>query len=136
MDIRWEFLKTTWRMIEAHPWFGVGIGQYLQSSSQYSSATLLAIYPRENAHNYFAQVAGELGLIGLAAFVGLLAVCFWPPNRPHHDPVVAAVIAGLAAFIISWLGGHPLLVPEVAYPFWLALAIVAGSAERRYVHTP
>ena len=29
MDIRWEFLKTTWRMIEAHPLFGVGIGHTL-----------------------------------------------------------------------------------------------------------
>jgi O-antigen ligase len=146
MDIRWEFLKTTWRMIEAHPWFGVGIGQYHQSSAQYSSAALLAIYPRENAHNYFAQVAGELGLIGLAAFVTVLAICFLPSNRLRHDPLVASVIAALAAFIVSWLAGHPLLVPEVAYPFWLALAIVAGSAGRKYagsaeqdpacVHTP
>jgi hypothetical protein len=29
--------------------------------------------------------------------------------------------------MVSWLGGHPLLVPEVAYPFWLALAIVASA---------
>jgi hypothetical protein len=38
------------------------------------------------------------------------------------------VLVGLAAFILSWLGGHPLLVPEVAYPFWLALGIVAVGA--------
>jgi hypothetical protein len=38
------------------------------------------------------------------------------------------MLAGVAAFIVSWLGGHPLLVPEVAYPFWLALGIVAGAA--------
>jgi O-antigen ligase len=128
MDIRWEFLKTTWRMIEAHPLLGVGIGQYPQLSGRYSSPALIAFYPRENAHNNFAQVAGELGLIGFAAFLGVLAICFWFPDRSRrHDPVVAAVIAGLAAFIVSWLGGHPLLVPEVAYQFWLALAIVASA---------
>ena len=27
----------------------------------------------------------------------------------------------LAAFILTWLGGHPLLVAEVAYPFWITL---------------
>jgi O-antigen ligase len=115
-------------MIEAHPLFGVGIGQYPQSSGHYSSPALLAIYPRENAHNNFAQVAGELGLIGFAAFLAVLAICFWLPDRSRRrDPVVAAVVAGLAAFIVSWFGGHPLLVPEVAYPFWLTLAIVASA---------
>jgi O-antigen ligase len=124
--IRWEFLRTTWRMIGAYPLFGVGIGQYPQFSARFSSPSLLAFYPRENAHNNFAQVAGELGLVGLAAFVVLLALCFWPPRRSRQDPAVVAIVAGVAAFIVSWLGGHPLLVPEVAYPFWLALGIVAA----------
>jgi hypothetical protein len=73
-------------------------------------------------------VAGELGLVGLAAFLAVLTLCFWPPDRSRqHDPVIAAVIPGVAVFIVSWLGGHPLLVPEVAYPFWLTLAIVASG---------
>jgi O-antigen ligase len=126
VTIRWEFLRTTWRMIGAYPLFGVGIGQYPQFSARFSSPLLLAFYPRENAHNNFAQVAGELGLVGLAAFVVLLALCFWPPRRSRRDPAVVAIVAGVAAFIVSWLGGHPLLVPEVAYPFWLALGIVAS----------
>ena len=38
------------------------------------------------------------------------------------------LIAGLAAFILTWLGGHPLLIAEVAYPFWIALGLAAASA--------
>ena len=37
-----------------------------------------------------------------------------------------ALIAGLAAFILTWLGGHPLLVGEVAFPFWIVLGVAAG----------
>jgi O-Antigen ligase len=126
--IRREFLATTGRMIKANPVLGVGIGQYARVSSHYSSPALLAYYPRENAHNYFAQVAGELGLAGLAAFLAVLLICLWPPHEgASRSPIVAPVLAGIAAFIVSWLGGHPLLVPEVAYPFWLALAVLAGT---------
>ena len=126
VNIRWEFLQTTWRMIESYPLFGVGIGQYPQFSTRFSSPALLALYPRENAHNNFAQVAGELGLVGLSAFVGVLAVCLWEARR-SRDPVATSAVVGVTVFILSWLGGHPLLVPEVAYPFWLALGIVASA---------
>ena len=128
--IRREFLATTGRMIRENPIFGVGIGQYSRWSTHFSSPELLAIYPRENAHNNFAQIAGELGIPGLGAFLAVLVTCFrsaylgW---RYCHRDIVAPVLAGVVAFTVSCLGGHPLLVPEVAYPFWLALAVVAGS---------
>ena len=71
-------------MVEAHPLFGVGIGQYARWSGQFSSPELLAIYVSENAHNNFAQVAGELGLAGLTAFVALLIVCLRPARSTHR----------------------------------------------------
>ena len=126
VNIRWMFLETTARMLADHPVFGVGIGQYARWSTHYSSPELLQIYTRENAHNNFAQIAGELGVVGLASFIAVLALCLWPARR--GPPAIAPALAGLAAFIVSWLGGHPLLVPEVAYPFWLTLAIVPGVA--------
>jgi len=136
VDIRWMFLHTTWRMVEARPLFGVGVGQYARWSSHYSSAELLAIYPSENAHNNFAQVAGELGLVGLASFLAVLGISLMPVPRPLADnAVIAPVLLGIAAFIVSWLGGHPLLVPEVAYPFWIALAIVPGATSDIISHT-
>ena len=105
VNIRWMFLATTWRMVGANPLLGVGIGQYARWSTRFSSPELLAIYPRENAHNNFAQVAGELGLVGLAAFLAVLVIGLWPPaGRRDRNPVVAPVLLGLAAFIVSWLG--------------------------------
>lgn len=125
VNIRWMFLETTGRMLEEHPVFGVGIGQYPRVSGEFSSPELRSIYPRQNAHNNFAQIAGELGLVGLASFVAVLVLALWP--RQPFDRSAGPVLAGLAAFIVTWLGGHPLLVPEVAYPFWLTLAIAPGA---------
>jgi hypothetical protein len=149
VNIRWWFLETTWGMLQWQPLFGVGIGRYFLWSSTFSPPELRAYYFRENAHNNFAQVAGELGIVGLAAFGLVLVVCLFrrrkspePEARspesearslesgvqsPGSSPIVAPVLAGLAVFIVSWLGGHPLLVAEMAYPFWMTLAIVAGA---------
>jgi O-antigen ligase len=138
LNIRWMLLETTWRMLEWQPLFGVGVGQYFLWSGRFSSPQLRVRYPHENAHNNFAQVAGELGLIGLVAFVSILVICLvsakWKnrsvnvtiPESPQD--YVAPVVAGLVAFMLSWLGGHPLLVAEVAYPFWIILALIPGLA--------
>ena len=130
ITIRWLFLGTTWRMLLSEPLFGVGIGQYALWSDDFASPEMLNYYVRENAHNNFAQVAGELGLVGLAAFLIVLTISFWRGHRAKrsHDSILAPVTLGLAAFILTWLGGHPLLVPEVSYPFWIALGVVAGLA--------
>jgi hypothetical protein len=129
--VRWLFLGTTLRMLLWQPLFGVGIGQYLLWSGHFSSAELLSLYRRENAHNNFAQVAGELGLVGLAAFVAVLVGAVWAHRRaPVVTPHLRAGLVGVVGFVLTWLGGHPLLVPAVSYPFWVVLGTVAGALPR------
>jgi hypothetical protein len=127
--IRWLFLGTTWRMLAAEPIFGLGIGQYVPWSHEFALPELLNYYQRENAHNNFAQVAGELGLSGFISFVVVLVLSVWRRDAQWrtYTPVMP-VLLGVAAFILTWLGGHPLLVPEVAYPFWVALGLIAVLA--------
>ena len=131
ISIRWLFLGTTWRMLVAEPVFGLGIGQYFRWSGQFASPELLVYYQRENAHNNFAQIAGELGIAGFMSFIAVLVVALWRRGweRSDHD-VVMPVLLGIAAFILTWLGGHPLLVAEAAYPFWLTLGVAAAFVAR------
>jgi hypothetical protein len=125
--IRWLFLGVTWRMLLAEPVFGVGVGQYFLWSHQFSVPEILAYYQRENAHNNFAQIAGELGIAGLVSFVAVLGVSLWHRHRePQSSLFRLPVLLGLAAFMMTWLGGHPLLVAEAAYPFWIALGLAAA----------
>ena len=134
LSIRWMFLETTMAMLQWQPLFGVGIGQYLTWSRHFSSPELLSIYQSENAHNNFAQVAGELGLVGLAAFLWLLARALWRWRSANGSPFIQAGLAGVVAFIVTWLAGHPLLTPAVAYPFWIALGTVAGALSVPFDH--
>jgi O-antigen ligase len=138
LDIRMEFLATSLRMMATGPLFGVGIGQYYNSSGAFMSPRLRAIYPVENAHNNFMQIGAELGLVGLALFVWVLGAVLarvWKEARSRlDDPVPFGVFAGLGAFLLTCLTGHPLLVREVAYPFWVTLGIAAAIGAASQPH--
>ncbi|HEY7500959.1 MAG TPA: O-antigen ligase family protein [Vicinamibacterales bacterium] len=133
VHVRWELAQTSVRMAASAPMFGVGIGRYYSRSGEFSSPQLLRLFPpavHENAHNNFLQILGELGLVGLIALVWLLGAAAWLAVRllraNIHDPVRWGLVTGLFAFVLSWLGSHPLLIDEPATTFWLVLGIVCG----------
>jgi O-antigen ligase len=135
MDIRFEMAKAGARMIEARPLFGVGLAEFYQRSGEFVSQKLLAEFPvslHENAHDNFIQVGAELGLLGLIPFVWLVSAGLFIGARAARrtvarDAAPLIVVAGLAAFVITWLAGHPLLIPEASYIFWIVFGSAVGS---------
>ena len=133
LQVRTEFALTSLRMLASHPVFGIGIGQYQDRSGSYSTPILIKTLrlQNENAHNNFFQIIGELGLAGLAGFVWVLGsagVRCARIVRGTTDPLPRGTVAGLAAFVLTWMAGHPLLIDEPAFLFWLLLGTVAGLA--------
>lgn len=137
LELRQEFARTSLRMLATRPLFGVGIGQYAHLSDSHTSERRFALFRarRENAHNNFLQVLAELGVAGFAAFLWVLAaggVSVARQLRTGSVPIQQGAIlqgatAGLVAFVLTWLAGHPLLIDESALMFWLLLGAVAGS---------
>lgn len=130
---RQQFNATSMRMIAARPLSGVGIGQYYADSPLFLAPQLAFAYGSENAHNYFFQVGGELGLPGLALFlvwVGVpIAVAARAVHRNPYDGRLLGFAGGTVAVLGTCLTGHPLLVDPVAYCFWIALGLTGGLAE-------
>ncbi len=62
-------------MIEAHPWLGVGIGNYAAAYPQYR----LLNWPNAlgHAHNIYLNVWAETGLFGLVTYFALWASVVW-----------------------------------------------------------
>ena len=129
---REQFFQTSVRMIAHRPAFGLGIGQYNRMSALFLSPQLAWTYGFENAHNYFLQIGGDLGLVGLGLFILWIgatvarttrAVAFAP-----RDWRLLGAGGGVMVFIGTCLTGHPLLIGEVAYPFWIQLGLVSALA--------
>jgi hypothetical protein len=130
MWIRSQFLVTSARMLASAPVFGVGIGRYHERSHEFMPPELRAIYPYENAHNYFAQQFAELGLVGGALFAWLIGAGLvegWRGVRSGSDPALLALLAGAAGYLLTCITGHPLLVSEAALPFWAIFGAVAAA---------
>ncbi len=54
-------------MADAHPWLGVGFGNYEAAYPQYGLPNWK--FPLGHAHNYFINVLAETGLVGLSGYV-------------------------------------------------------------------
>jgi O-antigen ligase len=141
--VRLELARTSLRMTASSPAFGVGVGRYYSRSGEFSSPELLQLFPpavHENAHNNFLQVLAELGIVGFAAILWLL----WTAGRltasmlaaDLRDPLRWGLATGLLAFVLSWLGGHPLLLDEPAFTFWMLLGVTCGWGAQHMSLTP
>ena len=132
VSIRWMFLQATAGMLADEPAFGVGVGQFSLWSAKFAPPALFRIWRPDNAHNNLAQIAGELGIVGFIAFCVVLVAAFRSTLDTRRTPIDnvrswrSPALAGVGVFILTWLGGHPLLVPEAAYPFWILLGL-AGA---------
>lgn len=126
--VRRDLGTVTARMLRDDPVFGVGMGQYQRRSSEYMPPSLSRYYAAENAHNQYFQIAGELGLIGLAPFLGLLALAIIPGMASARDTGAAGLTGGVLAMLAAWIGQHPLLDVHVGAAFWLALGLLKGRA--------
>ena len=133
LEVRRQLALTSVRMLSADPAFGVGIGRYYSRSGEFSSPELLKIFPpasHENAHNNFLQILAELGVVGLAAVGWLLVLasrgCWRLIRENPRDAVRWGIVVGLLAFVVSWLAGHPLLIDEPAFAFWILMGTVCG----------
>lgn len=106
------------RMIGEHPWFGVGLGGFGRLYLKYKIAGLNSTY----AHNFYLQLAGEIGIIGLLIFLWLI-YRFW-----RFSPF-SGIKIGIAAVLIHNLIEYNLFLSSNAFVFWLFLGMGVCALE-------
>jgi putative inorganic carbon (HCO3(-)) transporter len=118
-----------------HPIIGVGRGVYQLESAAYANELDLRHFPSNSAfraHNLYLEVAAETGIVGLAAFGGIVIATlallwrqrrFWLPRRPEYADVATGLILAVVAYLTMALFLH------LSYErfFWLLLALANAA---------
>ena len=131
---RVEMTRVALRLTAGAPVFGIGLDNFRRASSGVYSEEMAVRHAwarnGENAHNNFLQIMAELGVVGLVAFVWLLVPAFHNVFRRTAagtaTPEMLGLAGGIAAFLLSALLGHPLLIEHIRAFFFLTLGIATG----------
>ncbi len=112
-------------MFGDHPWTGVGIGNYAVAYPRYALGRWQD--PLGHAHNYYLNVAAETGLVGLLAFLALLASCFVHTLRAvgRSQGYWRAVSLGALGLLVH-LATHNLFDNLFVHGMHIQLALLLG----------
>lgn len=128
VEMREAVWREAWRLARAHPWAGVGPGQF-QRAYERAGGTGTPIH----AHNIVLHVAAEYGLPTLICYLALWARLLWSTARAaartRDGEVAWALHAMLLAFFLRSLLEHYLSGLETSLRMLCLLAFVFGLAE-------
>jgi putative inorganic carbon (HCO3(-)) transporter len=132
---RIEVWQRGWMMVQDFPFTGIGIGTF--NSIAHLLYPFFIIAPDEvvaHAHNQFLEVAVDLGIPGLMAYIGLLAafvISSWRAYRATNDVSLRALIVGLCcglfAHHIFGLTDAFILGTKPGVMMWIFFAFVAAQ---------
>jgi len=130
---RISIYRNTINMIKHHPFTGVGVntfsknyGKYKTESAEKYAHTPDTIY----AHNIYLQMAGEIGLLGLLAFLWFLTRIFIRTLRAYRNlkddylkTIALSLVACFIAFLVNGLTETSLYYSRVAMVFWYLIGV-------------
>lgn len=140
---RTQVYRGTLAMIADRPLLGFGPGTYAVHFPNYWPPALSDVEPRHlrkvnHAHSELLQIAAEMGLLGLAAYLGLLIViagAAWCAVRVTPIDwrwwVRVGLLAGLCGAIVESLFSVSLRYGGVAAGFWTALGLLVSTLPLR-----
>jgi len=112
---RWDYWKETLGIIKLFPFLGVGPGALNLSQSRY-------------AHNAYLQIWAEMGVLGIASFLWLIAETYSLIRRDFMSKKEISILsAALFAFLIHNLIDFTFFLPEVSLIWWIISGIYCSS---------
>lgn len=123
---RFAHWQAALNMATAHPFLGVGLGNYEVAYPDYRLLNWdLAL---GHAHNYYLNVLGETGIIGLVAYLTLwltVSLLTWQTTRRHPDPLARLIAVGLLG-TWAYLALHSLTDNLYVNNLFIYLGILLG----------
>ena len=123
-SVRLQVWATDWLMTQERWLTGIGLGQYPAQYPQFVAR--LFPTPLEagmlHAHNLYFQFIINLGVVGLAGFIGLISYFFLWLKRCSVG-CAASLASAMTAILVHGLVDTPYWKNDLAMTFWIILAI-------------
>jgi O-antigen ligase len=148
---RTSLWTVAWRMIDAHPVRGVGAGNFPVSSVHYLLSPGVIqrdekiIATPDVTHNTFLQIQTELGIVGLMAFLGIVATSLMSMVRAartfagRNDWRLEILCRGTFVALVGLLAADFFISEMYSKLLWLLLAlgpVLLGVAVRSQSERP
>ncbi|KJK52327.1 polymerase [Lentzea aerocolonigenes] len=125
-ELRWQAAA---RMLAANPALGVGPGGF---RSNYAAASRNAEIDEQQpvAHNIYLEIGAELGLPGLACFLGAVALAFVATERVLRVSSDRRPMLAVQASLIAALVASTFLSEQYYLPIWSLVAVAIAAQVR------
>ncbi len=131
---RLQYWKNSWWIIERHPWFGVGTGDF---HAHYAWVNLL-VSPwmpyTVNPHNQYILTMVQLGILGLVSLLALFAVHLHQAWR-LVDGWGRIRVAFALFFLVIMVTESYLVIVETSFLFALVGAVLGKREENRQIRS-
>ncbi|WP_119072494.1 O-antigen ligase family protein [Aggregatilinea lenta] len=112
-------------MARAHPWLGVGLGNYEAAYNDYRVPS----WPRPlgHAHNDYLNLLAETGIVGLTAYLaGWVLIVVWTIRAlRQQDPVLRGLVLGLLG-VWAHLAVHSVVDKLYVNNLFLHIGVILG----------
>lgn len=117
--IRLSMWQETWEMLQDRPLFGSGLAGYQQIIAPYHKLKGIEIYLYP--HNIILNFWSETGILGLLAFLWLLAIFFYYGWRRRKQTIAKGLMAAMMAILAHGLVDAPYFKNDLSVLFWLMI---------------
>jgi len=114
---RFILWKAALRMFHENPYFGKGVGTFMDRMKDYTPT----YWGGQYAHNCFLQIAAEAGIFALlsfVAFVGLLLSKAFAAFRRTNDFILLGILCAMTGYLFHSFFDNSLYSLQLTFLFW------------------
>jgi O-antigen ligase len=125
LGTRTDLWRAAWAMWRAHPWLGVGAGNFELEIAAYGPSGV-----RTHANSLYLQSLAEGGAVLFAATVALFATAWATLLRNLRTPLVVGALGATLALAAHQVVDDLFFFPKVGELWWIVLGIAAATIVR------
>jgi O-antigen ligase len=130
LNVRFELNWIAVSMIEAHPFVGVGLSNFIPVMEGFDPTNVMRRFPA-TVHNIYLLEGAEAGVPGMLLFVALLVAVLlcgvraWRRTSERMSQLLgAAVLAGLVGFAVSQLADFSHRLEPMRSMVWMYIGVL------------